>query len=200
MIESGYELICNSCRASVSPNAPTCPRCGAPLGGGPSTARMRAAPGSRGEGAIAPVGSLAPAGAVGWYRPASSLLPAEASRYGGFWIRLAANIIDGLVLAVPLLVLESMLGPGIRLLGLVAWLYYPLMESSASQATFGKLACGLRVTDTRGRRISFGRACGRYWAKILSLIPFYLGFLMIGWTARKRGLHDFVAGTLVSRG
>lgn len=199
MTGSGYEIICNNCRANVSPNASTCPRCGATLGGGASTARKTAAPASREAAAIAPVGALAPSGAVGWYRPAPSLTPAEITRYGGFWIRVAASIIDGALLAAPLAILESRLGSGIRFLGLLAWLYYPLMESSTSQATVGKLAFGLRVTDTHGRRISFGRACGRYWAKFLSIITLYLGVLMIGWTAQKRGLHDFVAGTLVIR-
>jgi uncharacterized RDD family membrane protein YckC len=84
---------------------------------------------------------------------------AEVRRHGGFWIRLGAGIIDGLLLSVPLVILESRLGPGIRLLGLVTWLYFPLLESSAGQATIGKLVCGLRVTDTYGRPISFGRAC-----------------------------------------
>jgi uncharacterized RDD family membrane protein YckC len=73
------------------------------------------------------------------------------------------------------------------------------MESSTSQATFGKMACGLAVTDTYGNRISFGRATGRYFAKILSALTLGIGFAMVGWTRQKRGLHDFVAGTLVVR-
>jgi uncharacterized RDD family membrane protein YckC len=73
------------------------------------------------------------------------------------------------------------------------------MESSGSQATVGKMMCGLRVTDTQGQRISFGRATGRYFAKILSALTLFIGYLMVGWTRQKRGLHDFIAGTLVIR-
>jgi uncharacterized RDD family membrane protein YckC len=119
-------------------------------------------------------------------------------RYGGFWIRVLANLIDSLLLLVPWYLLQRTLGPGGGLLSAaIDWLYYALMESSTNQATFGKLACGLAVTDTDGNRISFGRATGRYFAKILSAIPLGLGFAMVGWTRQKRGLHDFIAGTLV---
>ena len=79
------------------------------------------------------------------------------------------------------------------------WLYFSLLESSANQATVGKIVCGLKVTDLDGRRISFGRATARYFAKILSGLILLIGFAMVGWTTQKRGLHDFIAGTLVLR-
>ncbi|MGC4090180.1 MAG: RDD family protein [Polyangiaceae bacterium] len=78
-----------------------------------------------------------------------------------------------------------------------SWLYFAIMESSPRQATVGKLALGLAVTDENGRRIGFGRATGRYFAKIISSIILLIGFMMVGWTARKQGLHDLIAGTLV---
>jgi uncharacterized RDD family membrane protein YckC len=53
------------------------------------------------------------------------------------------------------------------------------------------------VTDESGQRISFGRASARYFAKIVSSMILLFGFFMIGWTERKRGLHDMIAGTLV---
>ena len=82
---------------------------------------------------------------------------------------------------------------------LLAWLYFPLMESSASQGTIGKIAFSLIVTDTSFRRISFWRALGRQFAKILSTLILDLGYVMVGLTPQKRGLHDYVAGTLVLR-
>ena len=63
----------------------------------------------------------------------------------------------------------------------------------------GKQALKLVVTDEHGERIGFGRATGRYFAKFLSAMFFLIGFCMVGWTARKRGLHDVIAGTLVQR-
>ena len=77
------------------------------------------------------------------------------------------------------------------------WLYFALMESSRWQGTVGKQAFKLIVTDEHGERISFGRATGRYFAKLLSSVILMFGYFMVGWTQRKRGLHDMIAGTLV---
>ncbi len=79
----------------------------------------------------------------------------------------------------------------------LAGAYYALMESSSNQATVGKLALGIKVTDREGRRLSFGRALGRWLAAALSHLTLWIGFLMAGFTERKRALHDFVADTLV---
>jgi uncharacterized RDD family membrane protein YckC len=79
------------------------------------------------------------------------------------------------------------------------WLYYALFESSAWQATLGKKALGLEVTDMAGSRIGFGRATGRYFGKIISSITLFIGFIMAGLTEKKQALHDMMAGTLVIR-
>jgi uncharacterized RDD family membrane protein YckC len=77
------------------------------------------------------------------------------------------------------------------------WLYFAYQESSPAQATIGKRALGIKVTDLEGNRISFGRATGRYFAKYLSAITLFIGFLLAAFTARKQALHDMIAGTLV---
>ena len=59
------------------------------------------------------------------------------------------------------------------------------------------MAMGLRVVTSDGQRLSFLNATGRYFAKILSAIILCIGFIMIAFTDRKRGLHDMIAGTLV---
>jgi uncharacterized RDD family membrane protein YckC len=80
----------------------------------------------------------------------------------------------------------------------LGWLYYALMESSAYQGTLGKVALGLIVTDMQGRRISFGRASGRFFAKLLTgLIPFLIGYIMAGFTEKRQALHDIIASCLV---
>jgi uncharacterized RDD family membrane protein YckC len=149
--------------------------------------------------------------------------------YAGFWVRLVANLVDGLILGIPfgfvvLFVIMSgvlgitlhrapvdpreaavLLGPvfGIFFLAFLAlmilqWLYFALMESSARQATVGKSLMSLRVTDLEGQPLSFGHATGRFFAKIISgMIPFGIGYIMAGFTAKKQALHDMIAGTLV---
>ena len=81
----------------------------------------------------------------------------------------------------------------------VNWLYFALMESSSKGATLGKMAIGIRVTDLQGRRISFGRATGRYFAKLFSSMIFGIGYLMAAFTQQKQALHDMVAGCLVTK-
>lgn len=87
------------------------------------------------------------------------------------------------------------------LVGLVGgWLYHALLESSEWQATAGKKALGLAVTDLAGHRISFARASGRHFAKIISgLIPLGIGYILAGITEKKQAIHDMLASCLVLR-
>jgi uncharacterized RDD family membrane protein YckC len=79
------------------------------------------------------------------------------------------------------------------------WLYEALLTSSSWQGTIGKRVLRLKVVDEAGNRIGFGRATGRFFAKILSSMFFCIGFIMIGFTERKRGLHDMLASTVVMK-
>lgn len=85
------------------------------------------------------------------------------------------------------------------LLQLASWLYFATFESSPWQATPGKKVLGLRVTDLEGGRLSFIRASGRYFGKIISSLLFGIGFVMAGFTEKKQALHDMLAGCLVLR-
>jgi len=80
---------------------------------------------------------------------------------------------------------------------LINWLYYAIMESSKTQGTVGKLLLKIKVTDYDGQRISFGRATGRYFGKIISSFIFMIGYIMAGFTEKKQALHDMMAGCLV---
>lgn len=129
--------------------------------------------------------------------------------YAGFWLRLVAYLIDWFLVEVAVWAITLAIAGGAgeqafaemaAIVGLlVGLLYWAGMESSAKQATLGKLAVGIRVTDLEGRRISFLRALGRTLAKLLSSIILMIGYLMAGWTQRKQALHDMIAGTLVVR-
>ena len=119
--------------------------------------------------------------------------------YAGFWIRVAAVVVDNIVLAVPLYLLLRTFGNWAYLAEIPFALYSPLMESSASQGTIGKIVFSLKVTDTSYQRISFGRALGRWLAHIPSGLLLCLGYVMVAFTPQKRALHDYIAGTLVLR-
>jgi uncharacterized RDD family membrane protein YckC len=83
---------------------------------------------------------------------------------------------------------------------LVSWLYYALSESSSWQATLGKKMLNLKVTDMTGQPISFGRASGRFFAKIITgMIPLMIGYIIAGFTEKKQAIHDMIASCLVLR-
>ncbi|HXE34477.1 MAG TPA: RDD family protein [Verrucomicrobiae bacterium] len=82
----------------------------------------------------------------------------------------------------------------------VSWLYYALSESSSWQATLGKKMLHLKVTDMTGQPISFGRASGRFFARIVTkLIPLGIGYMLAGFTEKKQAIHDMIASCLVLR-
>ena len=147
-------------------------------------------------------------------QPAKPVYPAApAFEYAGFWRRFAAYILDYIILScisIPLSVamwffpVYSWYFFGVNLLStfistIIGWMYFWFFESSSYQATPGKMALGIIVTDLNGSRISLGRAAARDLSKILSMLTLGIGFLMIGFTDEKRGLHDYIAGTLVVR-
>jgi uncharacterized RDD family membrane protein YckC len=138
---------------------------------------------------------------------------AQEQSYGGFWVRVVALTLDNAIVFMLLLAMglamavvvttvgmEGVVGALASLAGtLVPFLYWPVLESSGWQATVGKRIMGLQVTDAEGGRLSFLHALMRMLAKIVSTIPFGLGFVMAAFTARKQALHDLIVKTLVVR-
>lgn len=175
----------------------------------------RAQPSYQPAKANRPVVSEFPIGSPGEWQ-AQNTNRVATMKYAGFWVRVGAALIDGVIT----LILSWIVGFGIGFIigftmgtgdnamaiiiiqstvaGIICtWLYFALLESSKKQATFGKRAFDLYVTDERGQRIGFGRATGRYFGKIISSVILCIGYIMVAFTARKQGLHDKMAGTLV---
>jgi uncharacterized RDD family membrane protein YckC len=153
--------------------------------------------------------------------------------YASFWQRFGAWVIDLIVLMIPSMIATYFLGgveaykhfleqmqagsdmsaalreystatESSQVASLViTFLYYAFFEASKWQATPGKLALRLRVTDIHGQRLTIGRAAARNIVRlaglIFGLIP-VICYLAVAWTQRKQGLHDLMAGTLVLNG
>jgi len=79
----------------------------------------------------------------------------------------------------------------------IPWIYFAGFEASRSQATPGKVLLSMVVTDLEGCKPTFARVTLRHYAKFISALVFFLGFLMIGLTNNRQGLHDRIAGCLV---
>jgi uncharacterized RDD family membrane protein YckC len=210
-------MYCSRCGALQADGAAFCGVCGQPLGAARPVNPALAAPGV--SPPVAPPVGVYPAVPAPLYAP-----------YAGFWLRFVAYIIDAAVLCVGIGVFvliwvaifglstfrninqgfdtDNFMAPVavlflfILIFGAItaSWLYYACLESSVHQATLGKMALGLIVTDTQGRRVTFGRASGRFFAKIITgLIPFWIGYIMAGFTEKKQALHDMIASCLVLR-
>ena len=206
-------FFCNKCGAQNAASAQFCSRCGA------STSPTSGVPTPVAPPSAAPPSPASPYAAGGTYH---AVAPVAGVGYGGFWIRVLAAIIDAIILRVVVAPMGmifgglgmagtlsgihhtglGILGGGITIILLIfgSWLYEAFMESSSYQATLGKLIFGMKVTDLNGNRISFERATGRHFAKWLSTMILGIGYIMVGFTERKQGLHDLLAGTLVRRG
>ena len=146
----------------------------------------------------------------------------QQNPYAGFWRRFLAYSIDSFILGIVGGILGiiislasgfffSLIGVDLDLIRMITLLvsclvfflinlfYFAIMESSLGQATYGKKALGMYVTDLNGDRISFGRAIGRYFGKMISGLFLNIGFIMAAFTLKKQALHDMMAGTLVVR-
>jgi uncharacterized RDD family membrane protein YckC len=219
-------MYCSKCGANVTDGAAFCSACGQPAG---AAAAVRSAPLSSAANAIGAPAYPAP-GSVSPYT-APPLPVISPSPYAGFWLRVVAHLIDGLLLGIgfgilalicvgivgvehframfegmnsddPSATLAFISAISFLIVGslVLAWIYYAWMESSVHQGTLGKMALGLTVTDLQGRPISFARASGRYFAKMITgMIPLGIGYAMAGFTEKKQALQDMIAGCLVLR-
>ncbi len=155
--------------------------------------------------------------------PTATTIPVDAipaptqvftARYAGFWRRFAALLIDWFVFSSIEIFIAAARGIPLNarpstepevvakafLINLVVfWLYWSISESSPWQATIGKRAMDIYVTDLKGRRIGFAKASGRFFGKLISGLVLGFGFIMMGFTERKQALHDQFAGCLVIR-
>jgi uncharacterized RDD family membrane protein YckC len=139
--------------------------------------------------------SVAPAATMAEMQPA------------GFWLRVVAVVVDSALMMILLGVMmigaagagEDLVAPAYWLWVLISFLYWPVMESTARRGTAGKMMLGLVVADIDGGRLPFLRSLLRNLAKIISAIPFYIGFLLAAFTARKQALHDLITKAVVLR-
>jgi uncharacterized RDD family membrane protein YckC len=133
----------------------------------------------------------------------------ENVKYAGFWVRVAARIVDGILAGIATLIVMGIIMPGAdtsatgpflfrSLLSFVVFgLYAVPMEASARQATLGKMLFNLKVVDLAGNRLTPRRAAARYVARLVVGLTLGIGYLMVAWTRKKQGLHDKIAETLV---
>ncbi len=132
---------------------------------------------------------------------------AAAVEYMGFWIRLRASIIDGIIIwfisfVLSPFLLRPIIDPQFSALSSIfwlplTWLYYWLFTGIKGQ-TLGKMVVGIKVVNARGDRVGLGIAALReIVGKTLSAIALCIGFLWVAWDRQKQCWHDKIASTYV---
>ncbi|MNZ78325.1 RDD family protein [compost metagenome] len=126
-------------------------------------------------------------------------------KYASFWMRLLAFICDYIIVLFIVFIAsfiitvfqrfsttyeEVILYNGLRYPTYLVfiWLYYSLMESSKYQGTLGKKLFKIKVTNLEGEKVSFGRSTARFFARLLSVLTFNIGFLIAAFTSKKTSL------------
>lgn len=125
--------------------------------------------------------------------------------FASFSKRVLAAIIDSilmfcisLAISIPILLMSPELADVAPILGLIGGLFYRVgMESSSYQGTIGKILLNIKVVGIDNKRISFGRALGRYFASFASVMFLGVGYLFALFTKRKQTLHDLLVETTV---
>jgi uncharacterized RDD family membrane protein YckC len=207
-------MFCTRCGTNLPQGAAFCPSCGSPVTtGGEAPAPGPAPP--------TPATTVLPA-------TGPPALPRGATpAYSGFWRRFWAYLLDRFILGIvhtplSLVVFSPVLGDRpldwedsyaayavadfvnalftfVFFVLVANWLYYALLHSSPKQATLGQMALEIRVTDLQGRRVTFARATGRYFASVLTGLTFFIGYLIMLLNEKRQTLHDLIAGTVVIR-
>lgn len=199
-------LPCNQCGKEIQEGSSGCPHCGSPV----SVAQL---------GPVYVPQSAQPPELI----PALPHFAAPQAHpiYAGFWLRAVAFFIDTLIISFIFTMIASydpdsfIVFPnantpsafalpqptlrGFLVLFVIMWCYYAFFEASSWQATPGKKALKLYVTDLAGRPITFWRASIRFFARKLSELTFLVGYALAGFTEKKQALHDLLAGCLVLR-
>ena len=124
----------------------------------------------------------------------------------GWWRRVGAVLLDGLIVGVPTQILVAV-GTASDSAGFLAFAYlvaivggalYSILLVGRSGQTVGKMVLGIRIVrDGSNAPIGYGLATGRYFATILSALPCYLGFLWPLWDDKNQTFHDKICSTVV---
>ena len=219
-------MTCTSCGADNPEQSRFCIQCGSALeeAAPPAPAAPQTTPGAYDPQPTSSEYSVGAAPAA--TTPHDPVAPLyDEVRHAGFLIRFVAFVLDWILLYVVQMIvvlpmqllsgvdafnmdgsdveaaefakLFAVVGISVVISIVIQWLYEAVLLSSVNQATFGKQAFGLRVTDLSGERLTFGRATGRHFAKWISYFTFGIGYLIQPITEKKQALHDIIAGTLV---
>jgi uncharacterized RDD family membrane protein YckC len=207
---------CPACGFVSFPHLTTCKQCGKPLPASAGGPRFTPPTPSAAAGPPPPrIGTTARLEA-----PAFDL--SAGLRPAGFWIRFVAFLVDGIILSIVTGAVSLVLGlsaeiPGnvtdpfaaVEALGrtfaamvlasnIVSVLYSVVFVGWRGQ-TPGKILLRLKIIRVDGGEVDYVKAFIRWVGYFVSGVILGIGYIMAAFTADKRALHDYIAGTRVIR-
>jgi uncharacterized RDD family membrane protein YckC len=137
--------------------------------------------------------------------------------YAGFWIRVAARLVDGIAVGIvqasialvffgtfgaefmPSVTKSAPIGlrVGYQFLSYAVAMVYEVVFLHYRGASLGKIALGLKVVRSHGGSLGWGLSVGRYFMYLVSGVILFIGYLMAGFDNEKRALHDRICNTRV---
>lgn len=124
----------------------------------------------------------------------------------GFWKRFLANILDAIIIGVPLAIINNIINgdtQGETFTSIIEILYSIIVPVLWSGYTIGKRIAGIRIVKVNGEKLGYGamllRALVGGLVYIVTLgIGLIVSAFMVGLRKDKRAIHDFIAGTYVT--
>jgi len=125
---------------------------------------------------------------------------------GGFWRRVAANLLDAIIIGIPLSIIGYLItgdSEGNSVTNSLSLLYYILVPVTWMGYTIGKKIMGVRIVKVDGGKVGIGAmllrtiVAGLIYGITLG-IALIISAFMIGLREDKRGIHDMIAGTYVT--
>lgn len=126
-------------------------------------------------------------------------------KYQGFFKRLLAYLIDGIILGAVLALVAFIFGSNVEsrdsiidnATPFLTLAYFVILPITVLQGTLGKYVLGMKITNSEGGRISLLQSIARFFSAFLSSLTLFIGYLMIAFTKNKQALHDKISKTYV---
>ncbi|MEF2965373.1 RDD family protein [Paenibacillus sp. M1] len=124
----------------------------------------------------------------------------------GFWIRLGASLLDGIIVGIPLAILSYIFTGNSDdnvVTNLISFLYTLLLPVMWEGYTIGKRICGVKIRKVSdhsppgiGTMLMRNVVAGLIYTFTFGIALIVSAF-MVGLREDKRSIHDFIAGTEV---
>ena len=179
---------CNAFRGEVTPR-----------GGSDGLTGRTGESGSTGLGASGVISGADPATTASTTSQVDELGTENHTDRVGFWPRMAATMLDSVLVGLLFSIFVGASGPGATRLLMFVWITYHVVMWTLKGATVGGIFLGLRCVTLNGEPLTWGTATIRSLGSIFSSVALLIGFFWASWSRERQSWHDMFAGTTIVR-